>query len=184
MKHCVDIITGGWMSQKRICFPARSLLYGYHGPVEWLQWVLIPACMRCLIMQPLPEAFAITPYYEMALAMIIHSAIQIPLQDLMRYLPVMTPDAGNSHQDQWLVAVNKPSGWLVHRSWLDRDESGDNANGARPDWSARFTAHRLDRPTSGVLLMGRLSSRPDDGWHSSLSSIKSKNAIMRLCVAG
>ncbi|MDT9972813.1 YqcC family protein, partial [Klebsiella pneumoniae] len=21
-----------------------------------------------------------------------------------------------------LVAVNKPSGWLVHRSWLDRDE--------------------------------------------------------------
>lgn len=26
------------------------------------------------------------------------------------------------YQDQWLVAVNKPAGWLVHRSWLDRDE--------------------------------------------------------------
>lgn len=26
------------------------------------------------------------------------------------------------YQDEWLVAVNKPSGWLVHRSWLDRDE--------------------------------------------------------------
>ena len=26
------------------------------------------------------------------------------------------------YQDDWLVAVNKPSGWLVHRSWLDRDE--------------------------------------------------------------
>ncbi|PLM95164.1 tRNA pseudouridine(65) synthase TruC, partial [Klebsiella quasipneumoniae] len=24
------------------------------------------------------------------------------------------------YQDDWLVAVNKPSGWLVHRSWLDR----------------------------------------------------------------
>ncbi|HBR4955371.1 tRNA pseudouridine(65) synthase TruC, partial [Acinetobacter baumannii] len=22
------------------------------------------------------------------------------------------------YQDDWLVAVNKPSGWLVHRSWL------------------------------------------------------------------
>ncbi|MEX9247054.1 tRNA pseudouridine(65) synthase TruC, partial [Salmonella enterica] len=22
------------------------------------------------------------------------------------------------YQDQWLVAVNKPAGWLVHRSWL------------------------------------------------------------------
>lgn len=26
------------------------------------------------------------------------------------------------YQDAWLVAVNKPAGWLVHRSWLDRDE--------------------------------------------------------------
>ncbi|PIJ49054.1 tRNA pseudouridine(65) synthase TruC [Erwinia sp. OLTSP20] len=59
------------------------------------------------------------------------------------------------YQDEWLVAVNKPSGWLVHRSWLDskatqfvmqtvRDQIGQHV----------FTAHRLDRPTSGVLLMG------------------------------
>lgn len=32
------------------------------------------------------------------------------------------PDAGDYLPDDWLVAVNKPSGWLVHRSWLDRDE--------------------------------------------------------------
>ncbi len=43
------------------------------------------------------------------------------------------------YRDDWLVAVNKPSGWLVHRSWLDRDEkSGGDADRARPDWSARF----------------------------------------------
>ena len=37
-------------------------------PVEWLQWVLIPR-MHTLIdnAQPLPQAFAVAPYYEMAL---------------------------------------------------------------------------------------------------------------------
>lgn len=34
------------------------------------------------------------------------------------------------YQDEWLVAVNKPSGWLVHRNWLDRDESSGHANRA------------------------------------------------------
>lgn len=38
-------------------------------PLEWLQWVLIPR-MHTLLdnAQPLPEAFAVAPYYEMALA--------------------------------------------------------------------------------------------------------------------
>ena len=27
------------------------------------------------------------------------------------------------YQDEWLVAVNKPSGLLVHRSWLDKAET-------------------------------------------------------------
>lgn len=38
-------------------------------PLEWLQWVLIPH-MHALIaaQQPLPKNFAITPYFEMALA--------------------------------------------------------------------------------------------------------------------
>ncbi|WP_196208924.1 YqcC family protein [Citrobacter sp. Res13-Sevr-PEB04-36] len=37
-------------------------------PIEWLQWVLIPR-MHVLLdnAQPLPDAFAIAPYYEMAL---------------------------------------------------------------------------------------------------------------------
>lgn len=59
------------------------------------------------------------------------------------------------YQDEWLVAVNKPSGWLVHRSWLDRDEKVVVMQTVRDQIGQHvFTAHRIDRPTSGVLLMG------------------------------
>ncbi|SQI21344.1 RNA pseudouridylate synthase [Salmonella enterica subsp. arizonae] len=59
------------------------------------------------------------------------------------------------YQDAWLVAVNKPAGWLVHRSWLDRDEKVVVMQTVRDQIGQHvFTAHRLDRPTSGVLLMG------------------------------
>ncbi len=59
------------------------------------------------------------------------------------------------YQDQWLVAVNKPSGWLVHRSWLDRDEKVVVMQTVRDQIGrARVHCHRLDKPTSGVLLMG------------------------------
>lgn len=59
------------------------------------------------------------------------------------------------YQDRWLVAVNKPSGWLVHRSWLDRHETVFVMQTVRDQIGQHvFTAHRLDRPTSGVLLMG------------------------------
>lgn len=59
------------------------------------------------------------------------------------------------YRDDWLVAVNKPSGWLVHRSWLDRDEKVVVMQTVRDQIGQHvFTAHRLDRPTSGVLLMG------------------------------
>ncbi len=93
------------------------------------------------------------------------------------------------YQDEWLVAVNKPSGWLVHRSWLDRDEKVVVMQTVRDLIGQHvFTAHRLDRPTSGVLLMGLSSEagrlRPDGCWHNSLNSTKSRNVTMRLCAAG
>ncbi len=51
------------------------------------------------------------------------------------------------------VAVNKPSGWLVHRSWLDRHETRFMMQTVRDQLGQHvFTVHRLDRPT-GVLLM-------------------------------
>ena len=73
-----------------------------------------------------------------------------------------TPELEILYQDEYLVAINKPSGLLVHRSWLDthatefavqklRDQIGQHV----------YPAHRLDRPTSGVLLfvLDKVSAR-------------------------
>lgn len=58
------------------------------------------------------------------------------------------------YQDEHLIAVNKPAGWLVHRSWLDRKEKVVVMQTVRDMIGQHvFTVHRLDRPTSGVLLM-------------------------------
>lgn len=58
------------------------------------------------------------------------------------------------YQDEWLVAVNKPSGLLVHRSWLDKAETRFAMQMTRDLIGGRhvYPVHRLDRPTSGVLL--------------------------------
>ncbi|MEG9241632.1 tRNA pseudouridine(65) synthase TruC [Yersinia ruckeri] len=58
------------------------------------------------------------------------------------------------YQDEHMVAVNKPAGWLVHRSWLDRNETVFVMQTVRDQIDQHvYTVHRLDRPTSGVLLM-------------------------------
>lgn len=63
------------------------------------------------------------------------------------------------YQDAWMVAVNKPSGLLVHRSMIDRHETQFAMQMVRDQIGQRvYPVHRLDRPTSGVLLMA-LSSR-------------------------
>lgn len=57
------------------------------------------------------------------------------------------------HLDSHLLAVNKPSGLLVHRSAIDRHETRFALQLAR-DLVGRkvYPVHRLDKPTSGVLL--------------------------------
>ncbi|WP_248289560.1 tRNA pseudouridine(65) synthase TruC [Thalassotalea sp. Y01] len=57
------------------------------------------------------------------------------------------------YQDEHLVAVNKPSGLFVHRSYLDRDQKYFALQLVR-DLVGQYVypLHRLDRPTSGVLL--------------------------------
>ncbi|RKS87244.1 RluA family pseudouridine synthase [Orbus hercynius] len=58
------------------------------------------------------------------------------------------------YQDQYLIAINKPSGWLVHRSWLDKNEKVVVMQTLRDQIGQHvFPVHRLDRPTSGVLLL-------------------------------
>ena len=57
------------------------------------------------------------------------------------------------YQDQYLVAVNKPSGLLVHRSMIDRNETEFAMQTVRDQIGQHvYPVHRLDKPTSGVLL--------------------------------
>lgn len=57
------------------------------------------------------------------------------------------------YQDEHLVAINKPSGLLVHKSMIDRHEIYYAMKMLR-DQIAQwvYPVHRLDKPTSGVLL--------------------------------
>lgn len=72
-------------------------------------------------------------------------------QDLQ--LEVSSPDLEILYQDQYLVAVNKPSGLLVHRSWLDTHATEFALQKVRNQIGQYvYPVHRLDRPTSGVLL--------------------------------
>ncbi|MDH4943458.1 tRNA pseudouridine(65) synthase TruC [Sulfurimonas sp. C5] len=57
------------------------------------------------------------------------------------------------YQDKYLVAINKPSGLLVHKSMIDRHEIYYAMKMLRDQigqWV--YPIHRLDKPTSGVLL--------------------------------
>lgn len=59
------------------------------------------------------------------------------------------------HQDEALVAVDKPPGLLVHRTALDRHAEDFLLQRLRRLLGRRvYTVHRLDRPSSGVLLFG------------------------------
>lgn len=57
------------------------------------------------------------------------------------------------YQDEFLVAVDKPAGLFVHRSFMDKDEIYFALQLVR-DMIGQYVypLHRLDRPTSGVLL--------------------------------
>jgi tRNA pseudouridine65 synthase len=56
-------------------------------------------------------------------------------------------------QDEFMVAIDKPSGLLVHRSPIDRHEKRFALQLLRDQIGQHvFPVHRLDRPTSGVLL--------------------------------
>jgi len=64
-----------------------------------------------------------------------------------------TPELDILYQDEYLVAINKPSGLLVHRSWLDTSATEFAVQKLRDQIGQHvYPVHRLDRPTSGVLL--------------------------------
>ncbi|MDF1762495.1 MAG: pseudouridine synthase [Oleibacter sp.] len=72
------------------------------------------------------------------------------------------------YSDDDLVAINKPSGLLVHRSDIDRHETRFALQLLRNQLGQRvYPVHRLDKPTSGVLLFARrpeIASLTTDLW--------------------
>lgn len=61
------------------------------------------------------------------------------------------------YRDDWLLAVHKPAGLLVHRSPIDKHETEFALQYARELNGGKhvYPVHRLDRPTSGLLLFAR-----------------------------
>jgi tRNA pseudouridine65 synthase len=60
------------------------------------------------------------------------------------------------YADEWLLAANKPAGLLVHRSGIAADETDFLLERLLAQaGSPLFLAHRLDRATSGVVLLAR-----------------------------
>ena len=61
-------------------------------------------------------------------------------------------------EDEYLVAIHKPAGLLVHRTYLARKEKYFAMQMTRDLVGCHvFPVHRLDRPTSGVLLFAKNS---------------------------
>jgi len=57
------------------------------------------------------------------------------------------------YRDESVVAVYKPAGLLVHRSAIDRHETAFAVQMLREQLQQRvYTVHRLDKPTSGVMI--------------------------------
>lgn len=57
------------------------------------------------------------------------------------------------HRDDRIAVFNKPAGLLLHRSFIDRWETRFALQLARDHLGQRvYPVHRLDKPTSGVLL--------------------------------
>lgn len=60
-------------------------------------------------------------------------------------------------EDDHIIAINKPSGLLVHPSWIAPRGTPNLASMLKVyfEGGSPYTIHRLDRPTSGVILFGK-----------------------------
>lgn len=67
------------------------------------------------------------------------------------------PELEILYEDEWLIAVNKPAGLLVHPSWISAPDE-PTLMGLLKEYTGAakmHTIHRLDRATSGVILAGK-----------------------------
>lgn len=85
----------------------------------------------------------------------------------------MPPPPEILFEDPDLLALNKPSGWLT--------EGGDNRETDLEQWATRragrpvFCCHRLDRPTSGVVLL-RKTAR----YNAELAALFAEHRVRKL----
>ena len=71
---------------------------------------------------------------------------------------IIAPEIRVLFEDDHIVAIHKPAGLLVHRSYLARKERFFAMQMTRDLVGCHvFPVHRLDRPTSGVLLFAKSS---------------------------
>ena len=88
------------------------------------------------------------------------------------------------YRDAHLVAVNKPAGLSVHRSALDRHAAATVLEMLSAQTGLKgYPAHRLDRPTSGVLLLA-LDPLTARLLGELISGSACTKRITRWCVAG
>lgn len=95
--------------------------------------------------------------------------------------PPPLPELRVIHRDESVIAVSKPSGLLVHRD-VHHPEEPAALQLVRDQVGAYvYPFHRLDRPTSGILMFG-LSSAAAAAWQAALadaSAHKDYLALMR-----
>jgi len=83
---------------------------------------------------------------------VIQPATQ-PILGIRRFM--MTTSLDIIYQDEYLCAVNKPHGLLVHRSRIAADASEFAIQILRDQLGVRvYPGHRIDRKTGGVLIFG------------------------------
>ena len=76
------------------------------------------------------------------------------VDDVAVETPVVFEPLPLLYEDQWLAVVNKPAGLMVHDSKLARGEDDFLADRLREQLGKPiFLVHRLDRATSGCLLL-------------------------------
>ena len=79
------------------------------------------------------------------------------------------------YQDEWLVAVNKPYGYLTHKSKLDPYATEIVLQTLRDQIQQKvYPIHRLDRKTTGILLFGL---QPET--HRKMSALFQENKVRK-----
>tara|TARA_R110002020_G_scaffold131872_2_gene294646 strand:+ start:2017 stop:2904 length:888 start_codon:yes stop_codon:yes gene_type:complete len=91
---------------------------------------------------------------------VLKPSLGVAVSDVAAPRPCPQPGANpltEVYRDQWLLAVHKPAGLLVHRSPIDRHETEFALQYARALNGGEhvYPVHRLDRPTSGLLVFAR-----------------------------